>query len=607
MQANRSAAGVACSAPLPSALRSCVSRAVVRVALPALQFLLIACACATAHAELAYRVELEAPADLKQVIEPTLDLPRWKDYPGMTPDLLQRLAAEERDRIRAAVETEGYFSAKVYAEVSEGEPEWRVKILIDPGERTRIANVEIRFSGPLLDDPDAGTRMKEVRNAWSLPVGAPFRQADWNAAKADAVRRVAAVKYAAARIATSEARIDPDKAQATLDLEIASGPVFRVGALDVRGMSRYDPKIVERLNPLRPGDEYSEEKVILFRRRLLELGHFASAEVALDTDPAKAAAAPLRVAVIEGRAKRIDGSIGFTTDTGLRFRANYSDADLLGEDWRFRAELLYERDIQSALLSVDSQPLPGGSWNTLIGSAERKDVEGQVTETGAVTVARQWGLERLPSSLSAQFLHERQSVGGVNSDTTWATYLNYRYTFRKTDVVGSPRRGYLGTLNAGAAVPGLSSRAFLRGTAKLNGFIPLSRDDDLLLRAEAGGVFASTRTGIPFAYMFRTGGDQTIRGYAFESIGIELGGAVASARYLALASAEVTHWFTDVLGGAAFVDVGDAFETVESFDAKWGYGVGLRVRSPIGPFRVDVAYGQAVKKFRLHFSVGFSF
>jgi len=607
MHAIRSAAGVASSAPLLSALRSRGAGVLPRGALLTVGFFLFACACTAARAQLPYRVELEGPQDLKRVVEPTLDLPRWKDYPGMTPDLLRRLAAEERDQIRAAVETEGYFSAKVFAEVTEGDPEWRVRIFIDPGERTRIANVEIRFSGPLLDDPAAEERMRVVRRDWALRVGAPFRQEDWDAAKAQAVRGVAAVKYAAARIASSEARIDPVNAQATLEVEIASGPAFRVGALDVRGTNRYDPKIVERLNPLRPGDEYSEEKIILFRRRLLELGHFASAEVALDADPEKAEAAPLRVAVIEGRAKRIDGSVGFTTDTGFRVRANYSDADLLGEHWRFRAELIYERDIQSAQASVDSQPLPGGSWNTVAVGAERKDVEGQVTETGAITVARQWGLERLPSGLGAQWLHERQRVGGVNSDTTWATYLNYRYTFRRTDVVGSPRRGYLGTLNAGVAVPGLSSRAFLRGTAKLNGFVPLSREDDLLLRAQAGGVFASTRTGIPFAYMFRTGGDQTIRGYAFESIGIDLGGAVASARYLALASAEVTHWFTDVLGGAVFVDVGDAFETVESFDAKWGYGVGLRVRSPIGPFRVDVAYGQAVKQYRLHFSVGFSF
>jgi translocation and assembly module TamA len=597
------AAEVAISAPLPSALRFRMRAAVVRAAL----CIVIAFSCASAHAELPYRVELVGPNDLKQIVEPTLDLPRWREFPGMSPDLLRRLAAEERDHILAALETEGYFSANVRVEVTEGDPEWLVRIVIEPGKRTRIAQVDIRFSGPLLRDPDAEKRMQEIRGSWGLPVGAPFRQADWDAAKLAAVRGVAAIKYAAARVASSEARIDPGKAQATLDIEIESGPVFRVGAIDVRGTNRYDPKIVERLNPLRPGDEYSEEKVILFRRRLLELGHFASAEVALDADPAKADAAPLRVAVIEGRAKRVDGSIGFTTDTGFRVRGTYSDADLLGEQWRLRTELLYESDIQSAFVSVDSQPLPGGSWNTVIGSVERKDVEGQVTETEAVTFARQWGLERLPSSLSAQWLHERQSIGGVNSDTTWATYLNYRYTFRKTDDVGSPRRGYLGTLNVGTAVPGLSSRAFLRGTAKINGFIPLSRDDDLLLRAEAGAVYATTRTGIPFAYMFRTGGDQTIRGYAFESIGIELGGAVASARYLALASAEVTHWFSDVLGGAAFVDVGDAFETADSFDAKWGYGVGLRVRSPIGPFRVDVAYGQAVKQFRLHFSVGFSF
>jgi len=566
------------------------------------------CASATARGELPYRVEIEAPPELKRIIEPTLDLPRWKDYPGMTPELLRRLAIEERDHIRSAVETEGYFSADVRVEVAQGEPDWLVRVTIEPGERTRIASVDIRFRGPLLKDPDAGKRIEAVRKAWLLPVGAPFRQAEWDAAKADAVRRVAAVKYAAARIVASQARIDPKTAAAALDVEIESGPVFRVGELEIRGTSRYDPKIVARLNPLAPGDEYSEEKVILFRRRLLELGHFASAEVALDADPEKADAAPLRVAVIEGRAKRVDGSVGFTTDTGFRVRVNYSDADLLGEHWRLRAELYYEsRGRQGGLVSVDSQPLPNGSWNTVLARADRADIEGQATETAQVTVARQWGLERLPSSLSATWLHEQQSVGGVESDTTWATFLNYRHTFRDTDAVGSPRRGVLGTVNLGGAVPGLSSRAFLRATGKLTGFVPLSRDDDLTLRAEGGAVFATTRDGIPFAYMFRTGGDQTIRGYAYESIGIDLGGAVASARYLALASAEVTHWFSDLLGGAVFVDVGDAFESTDSFEAKWGYGAGLRVRSPIGPFRVDVAYGQAVKEFRLHFSVGFSF
>ena len=38
-----------------------------------------------------------------------------------------------------------------------------------------------------------------------------------------------------------------------------------------------------------------------------------------------------------------------------------------------------------------------------------------------------------------------------------------------------------------------------------------------------------------------------------------------------------------------------------------GYGVGLHWRSPVGPLRIDLAYGEAVQKFRLHFSVGVVF
>ena len=38
-----------------------------------------------------------------------------------------------------------------------------------------------------------------------------------------------------------------------------------------------------------------------------------------------------------------------------------------------------------------------------------------------------------------------------------------------------------------------------------------------------------------------------------------------------------------------------------------GYGFGLRVRSPIGPLRVDLAYGQDTRDLRLHMSVRLSF
>ena len=46
------------------------------------------------------------------------------------------------------------------------------------------------------------------------------------------------------------------------------------------------------------------------------------------------------------------------------------------------------------------------------------------------------------------------------------------------------------------------------------------------------------RSGIPSDYVFRTGGDTSIRGYAFESLGVQENGAVVGGRYLTVASAE---------------------------------------------------------------------
>ena len=156
-------------------------------------------------------------------------------------------------------------------------------------------------------------------------------------------------------------------------------------------------------------------------------------------------------------------------------------------------------------------------------------------------------------------------------------------------------------------LPGASSREFARGRAHVNWLIPAGLRNDFLVRAEVGAVIASSREDIPSSFLFRTGGDQTIRGYAYQSIGVPLGQAIAGGRYLALASVGYTRWITDTIGAAVFVDAGDAFDEFSRFRLAAGYGVGVRWRSPVGPFRADVAYGERTHNFRLHFSVGYAF
>ena len=89
-------------------------------------------------------------------------------------------------------------------------------------------------------------------------------------------------------------------------------------------------------------------------------------------------------------------------------------------------------------------------------------------------------------------------------------------------------------------------------------------------------------------------GDTTVRGYAFESLGVQQGDATVPGRYYAVFNTEVTHWIREAWGIAAFVDAGNAVDSLSDAHLALGYGVGLRVRSPLGPFRVDLAYGQDV-------------
>ena len=55
---------------------------------------------------------------------------------------------------------------------------------------------------------------------------------------------------------------------------------------------------------------------------------------------------------------------------------------------------------------------------------------------------------------------------------------------------------------------------------------------------------------------------------------------------------EYTHWIGENWGAAAFVDIGNAWDEGLSFDPALGYGVGGRFRTPIGPIRADLAYGE---------------
>jgi translocation and assembly module TamA len=123
-------------------------------------------------------------------------------------------------------------------------------------------------------------------------------------------------------------------------------------------------------------------------------------------------------------------------------------------------------------------------------------------------------------------------------------------------------------------------------------------------------VFASDRVGVPDTLLFRAGGDESVRGYAYRTLGPIVNGVVTSGRVTATGSVEIARPISPKrpqFWWAAFIDAGQAANRWSELHPAFGYGVGLRWRSPVGPLRIDLAYGEEVRKLRMHLSVGIAF
>ena len=588
----------------------------------------------TLHAQgIDYQVRIDAPRQIENMLEENLDLMRWRGNSRVDMEQLQRLVKEAPEQARTFIATEGYYSPKISAglDTSGGQPVAR--IIVDPGPATVVGDVDLVLQGfAPIDEGSVPFDAGALRQRWSLPVGARFRQEDWEAAKRGLLREVSQTRFPRARLVETSATVDPEEQRALLRVVIDSGPEMRFGELRIRGLKRYPREVITNLNKINPGDQYSEAALTALQSRLQDTGYFSSVEVSADMrqvlnaelqelkegdDDADANPAtpqpptgptvlPVLVRVVENKRKNVEVGVGFSTDTGGRVQASYDDLNVLGK--RMKSDLIYEQKRQTARVDFFWPTTPKG-YNDSVGSGvERNDVRGEITTLATVAARRSWGSPLLERSLTLEALVEKREVPPSEPTTTRSLPLTYAITKRKLDSLIQPTNGYVlqGQLG-GALLPILTDEKFLRLYLRGQMFKPLGEAGTLVLRGEFGGVAAKEKLGVPSTFLFRAGGDQSVRGYGYRELGVRENGAIVGGKYLLTASAEYQYFFRPPWGVAVFYDVGNAADKVGDLKPKSGFGVGARWRSPVGPINVDLAYGHAVKKARLHFSLGFTF
>jgi len=129
----------------------------------------------------------------------------------------------------------------------------------------------------------------------------------------------------------------------------------------------------------------------------------------------------------------------------------------------------------------------------------------------------------------------------------------------------------------------------------------------LIARASAGRTWTQQFPQLPPNIRFVTGGDNTVRGYGFETLGPRNEeGAIVGGDYLLVGSVETDYKLLEQWALAAFFDTGNALSESTAFFLAKGAGIGVRWLSPVGPVRLDLAYGfnKPSESWRIHFTVG---
>lgn len=562
--------------------------------------------------------ELTVSADDEDIapwIAQHLELQRYKNLSDLDDQEMAKLVRDADVQARDLLATLGYFNPQLRWKLDSQPSAGRLRtvdLTFEAGPAARITDVQIQWQGDIGQRAEAALQREQVVLEWALPVGLNFSQNQWSQAKSRALKQVQAERYPQARIVDSQAHVDAQSNQVQLSLTIDSGPLVRIGPLVITGTERYGTEQVERLAHLMPGAIYNQNDLLLAQQRLVVSGFYDTVFVSLDTE-GPSDAMPVKVELKETLRQKWVLGLGVRSDNGPRMTAEYTQHRVPGLDWRAVTKLSVDKNLQTWSLDMLAPPDPSlWRWN---GSAlvEHQQHVGYSVNSQRWRYGRTQREERTDRSYFAQY------DASTSNDTLLgqreAVSANYAWTWRRFDSLPFPTRGLGGSLELGSGVSlGSPREPFTRWLARGMVLQALGQESGrLAVRGEMGSVISRDTSGLPTTQLFVAGGDNSVRGYATSSIGVvQSNGAIAPGRYIATASVEWqrpirwnqqrTDWES-----AVFVDAGAISNDLQQMSAKIGYGVGARWRSPIGPLRIDLAYGQAVQKLRLHLSVGFVF
>ncbi|MFJ4388808.1 autotransporter assembly complex protein TamA [Pseudomonas soli] len=565
--------------------------------------LLAASSMAWAQSELLVRVK-PANKALKSNIEGYIGSLGDRDE-----EALLRFSRGAEEQARKAAQALGYYQARVETEVkapAEKDKPPQLIIQVEPGEPIRLRNVTVRIEGPASE-----LRVFRIPDSKALRPGEQLNHGTYEDAKRLIQNQASRYGFFAGRFERQRLAVDPQAGVADIELVYQSGPRYRLGAVSFGGDAPLDNDLLQRMVGFKPGTPYDSELIAELNNDLQSSGYFDSVRV--DAAPTAAVGEDIPVDVrLDTRKPRTLGlGLGFSTDVGPRGKANWTRhwVNPQGHSYGWETELSAPRQNVGLWYDIPLDP-PLTDKLRFAGGYQNEEIAGTDTLSKLLTVGPEWH-SKLPSGwqrvISLKYQREEYRLGD-DSGLSNLLMPGVSFSYLRSDNRIDPHNGYRLQFDLQAAKEGLGSDTnLIHGNVLLKGLTTLGQNHRFLGLVQFGGSATNGyQQNIPPSLRFFAGGDQSVRGYDYQSLspknnqGDRIGG-----RYLVAGSAEYQYSVAEKWRLATFIDQGNSFNSLELPSLKTGVGIGVRWVSPVGPLRLDLA--RALDDdggFRLHFSMG---
>ncbi|MHB8830142.1 MAG: autotransporter assembly complex protein TamA [Syntrophales bacterium] len=576
----------------------------------ALAVLLLAAAPLFAGEPLTVAIE-GIEGDVLKNVAAALALPEgFVEEGSVDPLVLRRFGEQAESKVRTALEPFGYYHAVIAVRGEETAPgEYLLRVSVTPGEPVRLTEVLVALHGPGALE----TSLQEIVALFPLAEGDVLRQHDYERAKEKLLSQSQELGYLDAAFSVHEILVAEGALSARIRLELETGNRYYFGDTKIEGAPDYPEAFLRRYLTFGEGDLFSYERTGETQLNFINSERFQEVNIMPRKEEAAGAKIPILVSLKQGASRTLRQGVGYGTDTGGRFSLRYRDLNVLRLGHELQANLYVSEFLQGLSTGyIIPDKVDISSYNAVQLNLQREDVSTYSSEFAALEFNKTRSLtKKVLATGYLKFQQENYTIGLQDSNAR-LVMPGLRLSGNFYDSLSRPEKGYHLAIEARGTEQWLGSSMGLLQIISEGGFIlPLPWRFFLQTRGKVGISFLrDPLSDLPPSLRFFAGGDQSVRGYAYQSLGpTDASGQVIGGKNLLFGSLEAEKRIGEDWGASVFYDTGNAFDSFSNLRMAQGAGVGVHYYTRVGALNFSLARQLNIDDpgIRIHFTVGIGF